>query len=161
MPLEGRNGSGRSLEERMDYPSPRQSRNYHQYDNSNQGYSRSRSIDNRIKQQNHHQQEQLSYDDSTLTGFNTEDMYDDQQKDEDGHVVHKTLEDRISPSMPSVRKDYNDEILQEVNGDSYSDQNEGNTMNGNQKLLGSSKVRATTVVSKICTNFFRRTCHPL
>lgn len=131
----------------MDYPPPRQSRNYHQYSNSNQGYSRSRSIDNRAKQLNHHQQEQLSYDDSTSTGFNTEDMYDDQRKDKDGN---KTLEDRTSASVPIARGDYSGDISQEASGDGYSDQNEGNTLNGNP-LSGSSKVRTTIVVSNMRT----------
>lgn len=134
----------------MDYPPPRQSRNYHQYSNNSRGYSRSRSIDNRAKQLNHHQQEQLLYDDSTPTGFNTEDMYDDQRKDEGGNAGNKTLEDRTSASAPIVRGDYSGNISQEVSGDGYSDQNEGNTLNGNL-LLGSSKVRATIVVSNICT----------
>lgn len=132
----------------MDYPPPRQSRNYHQYSDSNQGYSRSRSIDNRAKQLNHHhQQEQLSYDDSTPTGFNTEDMYDDQRKDKDGN---KTLEDRTSASVPIARGDYSGDISQEASGDGYSDQNEGNTLNGNP-LSGSSKVRTTIVVSNMRT----------
>lgn len=136
----------------MDYPPPRQSRNYHQYNNSNQGYSRSRSIDNRVKQHSHHhhQQEQLLYDDSTSTGFNTEDMYDDQRKDECGNVGNKTLEDRTSASVPSIREDYSGDISQEASRDGYSDQNEGNILNGNQ-LSGSSKVRATIVVSTMCT----------
>lgn len=134
----------------MDYPPPRQSRNYHQYSNSNQGYSRSRSIDNRAKQLNHHQQEQLSYDDSTETGFNTEDMYDDQRKDKDGNVGNKTLEDRTSSSVPIARGDYSGDVSQEASGDGYSDQNEGNTLNGNP-LSGSSKVWTTIVVSNMRT----------
>lgn len=155
MPLGDRNGSGRSLEDRMNYPPPRQSRSYHQYSNSNQEYSRSRAIDNRVKQHSHHrQQEQLSYDDSTSGGFNTENMYDDQQKDEGGNIANKTLEDRISTSTPGARKDYNGDISQEANGDGYSDQNEGNSINGNQKLSGSLKVRATIVVFKMCTKIF-------
>lgn len=155
MPLEGRNGSRRSLEERMDNPPHRPSRNY-QYSKSNQGYSRPRSVDSRVKQHNHHrQQEQLSYDDSTPTGFDAENMYDDQEKDEGTSVANKTLEDRITTSG----QDYNGDISQEVNGEGSINQNEANTINGSQRLSGSSKVRAAIVVSKICTKYFtgRRT----
>lgn len=115
----------------MDYPPPRQTRSY-QYNNSSQGYSRSRSIDNRAKQHNHREQEQLEYDDSTPVGFNMEDIYEEQQKNEG---PNKNLEDRISNSMPD--QDYNGDASPGANED--IDQNESNSTTGNQRILGSSK----------------------
>lgn len=149
MPPEGRISSRRSLEERMDYLPPRQTRSYHQYNNSSQGYSRSRSIDNRAKQHSHREQEQLEYDDSTPAGFNMEDIYEEQQKNEG---PNKNLEDRISNSMPD--QDYNGDASPGANED--IDQNESNSTNGNQRILGSSKVRATITVYRKFTKFRRR-----
>lgn len=132
----------------MDYPPPRQTRSY-QYNNSSQGYSRSRSIDNRAKQHNHREQEQLEYDDSTPVGFNMEDIYEEQQKNEG---PNKNLEDRISNSMPD--QDYNGDASPGANED--IDQNESNSTTGNQRILGSSKVRATITVYRKFAKFCRR-----